>query len=1409
MKTTAPFSLLPKCHVVRSVLPLFLAAAGLVHAQSPGQMPLLSKAGPAVPPNIMLILDDSGSMTWRHMPEDVFAGDTFSTANPVGSRGVRWDPSDNYQWTVNTTGTVPGDITSTNYRLRALRSADTNTMYYNPEIRYQPWLANDGVTRLPNAPVNAAYLSPPIIRSTTTTSLTVATGSKLMTLAQTGLTSFAVNSTVLISSVASPATTWMYGTITAYNSGTGLLTVNVTKTFGSGTVSSWNVVQTPNAIVDLTAVTPNGTFTAGNFLVGSTYKIVTKGTTSFTAIGAANNSVGTVFTATGVGSGTGTASAGSTSGWCYANSTTSCTTPTGPFNHDPGVYFRLSKTNGVYNAITTASNYTPFTINASASTTYAKSAARTDCAGAVCTREEERQNFANWYSYYRTRNMMARGSMMEAFGPVANTFRLGFGSLNQGSGTVDGVSTKVIENSSVYGGGGVRPFDNTRRTNLFKWLEDLPANGGTPLVEALEVAGKYYSRTDNRGPWTDDPSTTNTVANNKTCRRAYTILTTDGYWNGPGVSVGNADATNGTTITGSGSYTYQATRPFQDGTANTLADVAMYYWKRDLQPAIDNKVPPIGTNNSFWQNMTNYTVGLGVRGSLNPQTDLPFLTNGTKSWPAAGANQTFANVDDLWHAALNSRGQYFSAKDPKELSDAIRSALSSAAGREGRTAGAATAATTLSSDNRKYVPLYTPGAWDGDIEASTLDAVGQTTAVQWKASNRMPLPNARNIVTWDPSLHSSVAFNWSALSATARSEMGVVAATHTTDFINFLRGDHAQEGDGKPFRQRVNSAGNPFVLGDFVNGNPVLVKNGFDGVYSSLGLGAGTTASPTYSQFLTYKAARTSVLYVGSNDGMLHAFKDSKGVTPSSDGQEVFAYVPRAVYPNLYKLTDKAYGATGSLEHQFFVDGPLDEADAFVPAPGSSTPTWRNILVGSLGAGGKAVFALDVTDPSSLNTSTVRWELSSATESDLGYVMSPVRVGVLPSGRWVAIFGNGYSSSSGKATLFVVDLEYAANGSASAVRKLDVDASSGNGLGGVTLIHDTSGQITNIYVGDFKGKMWKLNYSSSATSGFVVDGGAALFAATDSSNNPQPINSNPAVYNHVLGGKVVIFGTGRLFSDADTLTTGTQSVYAVWDKTADTISRPIGRSNLATRTLSSFVGAGNATFYSIAGTAVDWTSQRGWSLDVSSVLPGGRVLYPVQVLGYDTILVTAVAPVQGTPVACESQFGTGMSLILPVQSGLNSPNHTLDTNGDGIVNGSDSYSVGFKTEAGGVSAIVRSASGSGSSDCGVSTNCGTDPNDPNSPGGPGYVGVGTNDKGGGGEVGDCTGAVCGAAGNTCQASPLCTEANTCLDSIQSAKTGMVVCVDTGTPPPGNPPPPATPTRQYDRVWRRIINPPIR
>lgn len=1315
-------------------LPLLMVFTPGVQSQPvPAQIPLLNLTGGGVTPNLMLTMDDSGSMHFQHIPENLFAGGTFATVNPVGSQTVRWDPRDDYQVSVIFAGTVAGNINSTNYVLRALRSPDTNSIFYNPETLYRPWMTSDGVTRLPNSPVAAAYKDP---------------------LIRTGVAASVID----LRSYAAP-----------------------------GGSSNWCNFNTTDSVA------------AGSFVVGMRYRITSSGTTSFTAIGSNNNTVGTNFTATGVGAGTGTAR--------LRDNCNNINNNTASLNHDPGVYFRLQKQNvnagsfvtgtiytittlgttnftligaasntvglaftatgagsgtGVaqgYKAVNDYANYTGYSINSAAS--FPKVVTRTDCSGAVgstgCTQAQERQNFANWFTYYRSRNLLARGAMMESFANVGNTIRLGFGRINKGSATVDGVATTVVESDTVlYGGGGVRDFTPTRKGQLYKWLEDLPGSGGTPLPAAMDAVGRYYSRTDAQGPYTDNPSvSTNDPANNKTCRRSYHLMVTDGYWNGTPPTVGDLDSTAGTSMAG-GSYTFAAnTRPYMDGFADTLADVAMKYWKNDLQPGITNKVVANSVDPSYWQSMTNFTVGLGVRGALDPALDLPALTAGTKSWAQPSASASLpANIDDLWHAAVNSRGAYYSAKDPASLATAIAGALAGAQGGSGATAGVATVSSVLQNGNRKYVPTYNGNVWSGDISAQPLDANGQATAAVWSAAARLPAWGSRNIYTWDtaplasPSTPGAVTFTWGALSAANQMAM----TSGSSSLVDFLRGDHSNEVStalpANPFRERKDATGTPFVLGDFVNSNPVLIKGLFDGGYSSLNLG-GTNG---YQIFTAAKTTRDAVLFVGGNDGMLHGFKDVNALPPlpstaATDGQEVFAYVPRTVYPDLYKLSDKTYGAT--VPHKFYVDGPQREFDAFVagpaypafsghPACAAGATCWRNYLMGSLGAGGRAVYALDVTSSPNLTASNIRWEISSTTDADLGYVLAPIEVGVLPSGKWVAIFGNGFSSTNEYATLFVVDLETAA------ITKLNVDTAGGNGLGGVGVIRNSFGQITNLYAGDLKGKLWKFDYNTPSVP-FVVSGGGAFFTATGPGSLAQAITQPPSVFDHSLGGKIVVFGTGKLFVAADQTNTDPQTMYGVWDKPADSVLRPLSRSALASRTLASQSGTGAAAsdvFYTLTGTSVNWATQRGWYIDLSPAIAGGRVIYPSQVVSAALVLLTVVAPPQSAAV-CDASTGIGIDFTFGSEGGAAFTSPLFDTNGDGVVNSSDASGViGKQTSSVGIRALVRGVGGG--------TICS-----------PGFKPV----------------------------------------SIQNATGQSMICIPDITT--------AAPARVFQRIQRRIINPPIR
>jgi type IV pilus assembly protein PilY1 len=1196
--TTLRSRSLARIHTVGLASLLVLASHVSVLAQTaPAQEPLVSRDGGGVKPNMMLTMDDSGSMLFQHMPENQAVIGSFTVNNPVGSYSIKFDPDDNGAQAnlvgffgpgnPANIGTIAGQAGNSNWRQKFMRSADTNTIYYNPEVRYLPWANADG-TRYAAASVTAAKVDP-------------------------------------------------------------------SPTVG-GTVNLTNVRN-----VDTT--------------------------------------------------------------WCYRDARTDCSSNTESYN--PGLYYRLNRSGaGQYLDPQTAGNYTEFNINANAATTYTKYPDRTDCSGTSCTRTEERQNFANWFVYYRSRVLLAKASVGEALSATDDKFRFGYGRINKTNrSSIDGYNTRTIES-------GVRDFTATRKNQMLTWLYAMPIGGGTPLRRAMQDIGEYYSSSVDTGPWSDVPGTSTSLANQKTCRRSYHMLVTDGYWNDSigtdGLAaVGNVDNTDGSIITGPGgrSYQYLRSRPYLDGSSNLLADYAMYYWNRDLRTDLTNKVVPSAADPSFWQSMVNFNIGLGVRGLLDPATDLPALTAGTKSW---GTNQ----IDDLWHAAVNSRGEYFSAKDPAELTQAIRSAVGKAANRELREAGVAAAAVVLEADNRKYIPKYQTAAWVGDVDAYALDANGQAGVKVWSAEAKLPAWNTRKIYTWDAgrTTPAGVTFTWGDMSAANRTALGVSSGTLT--LVDFLRGDRANE-SSSGYRVRDG------LLGDFVNANPVFAKDAVAEGYESL-----PTIGSSYPAFLAQKKARSGVLYIGGNGGMLHGFIDTKGVTPANDGKEVFAYVPRAVYPSLSTLVSQTYG-TPLNYHKYFVDGPLREFDAHVKAPGASTASWRNYLVGTLGAGGKGVYALDVTDPTSLGASTIRWELTSTTDSDLGYITAPVTVGVLPNGKWVAIFGNGYSeSATSRAYLFVVDLETGSS------QKVAVDSTVlGNGLGGVTLQKNAAGQIVSAYAGDLKGKMWKFDYDSAQTSGFsVANAGAAIFAAVGPLGNAQPILQAPVLFEHSEGGPLLAFGTGRLLTTADVTDTSIQSVYAIWLKPSDSMGPPYARSQLVSRALTSTTAPDGSVYFDVAGTDVNYTTRRGWYIDLSITgFDGLRTLYAPQRVGQTLVLFSAAAPAQ-TIVPCDTAVGQGVNLLFPAEKGKSANYCLFDTNGDGEFDSNDICNIaGYATPADGMDAILRSTT------------------------------------------------------TTCDSSYCRTKY-----SIQNTTGGLKIQEQIEVPPP----PPGGGTTK-DRIWRRIINPPIR
>ena len=269
---------------------------------------------------------------------------------------------------------------------------------------------------------------------------------------------------------------------------------------------------------------------------------------------------------------------------------------------------------------------------------------------------DERQNFANWYSYYRKRVYVTKTAATLAFERFNSNIRVGY---------------QRINNSTF---NGVRAFSGTTRENFFDWLHALPASGGTPLLTAMDKVGGYF---EGANPYRDDP--TDGTSTERSCRQNFHIMMTDGEWNsGSPSGFGNVDNSSQTIPANDYGVTgYVPRAPFEDGNSTYLADIAFRYWQKDLRPTKTNNVPvnindlssdidgdgDADNNDIFWnpkndpadwQHMVNFMIGLGVSGQRDFPGDYDDLLDGTLSWPTGGGNA--AKVDDLWHASINSRG---------------------------------------------------------------------------------------------------------------------------------------------------------------------------------------------------------------------------------------------------------------------------------------------------------------------------------------------------------------------------------------------------------------------------------------------------------------------------------------------------------------------------------------------------------------------------------------------------------------------------------------------------------------------------------------------------------------------------------------------------------------------------------
>ncbi|QFY90559.2 pilus assembly protein PilC [Magnetovirga frankeli] len=557
-----------------------------------------------------------------------------------------------------------------------------------------------------------------------------------------------------------------------------------------------------------------------------------------------------------------------------------------------------------------------------------------------------------------------------------------------------------------------------------------------------------------------------------------------------------------------------------------MAGLAWHAKTSDIRPDLD------GTQrvSTYWvdvlealslEGMARNQFALAAKyGGFNPPADFDPATWGTDSLPEAwwhtnGETLTPFGSRGNGQASFKRPDNFFLAGEAGAMVQSLKSAFQNIIEETtGNFSAVAASTAELKTDTMVFQARFDSTDWSGELIAYGFDPTAENPfSLKWNAAEQIPEAANRKIVSFNPDTNAGIDFQWSQLNSTQKTQLN-----DTEELLNYLRGDSSEEvSNGGDYRDRS------VLLGDIVNSSPVYVDVNLDYRYTD-DLQSG------YADFKASLEDTPAMIYVGSNDGMLHAFK-------ATTGEELFAYVPNAVFPNLAELGKSAYN------HKYFVDGDIFVGHAYIAARGG----WRTVLVGGLGAGGKAIYALDITNPEGFSKTDVLWEFSHA---DLGYSFGRPTIAPMGNGEWAVILGNGYQSSLGKASLFVLDV---ADGSL--IKQIDLDTSGGNGLSAPVTVANDSRQIIHAFAGDLKGNMWRVDFCSSCDGtnpNFISNqwepswssGGdpAPLFTTPDN----RPITSRPAVGKHPDGGYIVFFGTGKFYETGDNIIGSSPAIEAFY-----------------------------------------------------------------------------------------------------------------------------------------------------------------------------------------------------------------------------------------------------------------------
>jgi type IV pilus assembly protein PilY1 len=876
----------------------------------------------------------------------------------------------------------------------------------------------------------------------------------------------------------------------------------------------------------------------------------------------------------------------------------------------------------------------------------------------------QQQNFANWYSYYRTRTMAAVTAVSRAYAPFDKGIRVAWQNINSNR-LVPG-TTKIFpfeDNAAI---------DNTR-TKFYQWLFSVPASGSTPNQAAAMLAGRLFQQ--NTGSSDTNPYWDRTLQRELSCRKNFHIQMTDGMWNqaveSPAridtAAVGLPDGTNYSTSALQSKIFWNEASSAQ----HTMADIAFNFWATDLRPDFMNneqtklKVRPYladrttgitGTtpltpgdnwlqnqelywnpanDPATWPHLVQFMIGFGVSGTIpNTVDNLLKLRRGTLAWPrlqgsSAPYSDTAEKIDDMWHAALNSRGQFFAASNPGELIEALQKIIASVIAQNSSSTPASVSLPILTGGNSAYLGGYDTSDWSGSFKRYQLDGAGSPANPYWDAgclltgdrcgdpagSNPARDPGSRIILTSDGN-GSGRAFRWDSLTDAQKMALnhrpGAAAACTRisgTDAncdgygpvrVDYLRGKRDNENATATPQLR----GRTSVLGAVINAEPAYVSSPRAGYHDMFPPGspeavAAQNEQDSYAGYQNRYRARRPMTYVGANDGMLHAFDAESGV-------ESWAYVPNTLIANgrLASSTARDAGLVPG------VDSKPREADVFVNG------RWRTVLLGSLRLGGRGIYALDVTEPGPASESTAAlgipmWEFTSgdapSADADppcatgvrscasLGYTYDSANVArIRYQNKWVALVSSGYFPSNADAAAKPTDRTEAA---AKRTSLLVIDLATGTlireirtstspqakpagfksfGLS-TPMVYDLgSDEVDDLaYAGDLAGNLWRFDLTANDPAQWKVD---LMFMTAGSggatNQGDQPIVFNPtALRDPVTRLPIIVVGTGKyLGSDDRTSAIPEQAFYGVRDYGTASSYYPIRVNQLVTQTLAQGAG---------------------------------------------------------------------------------------------------------------------------------------------------------------------------------------------------------------------------------------------